>query len=989
MKLNISMFRKLLLLLVMVCSFTITQAQEKVVSGTVTDANDGMGIPGVSVVVKGTTTGTSTDFDGHFSISADASSTLVFSFIGYKSQEIPVGDQTNLNIALATNTENLSEVVVIGYGQVKKEDATGSVVALSEDNFNKAASASPQDLIVGKIAGVSIVSAGGEPGANSTIRIRGGSSLNATNNPLFVIDGMPIDNQDTQGLGNPLSTINQDDIETFTVLKDASATAIYGSRASNGVILITTKKGKKGDVLKVNYGAKFSMSQVKDYVDVLNVEDYTSIQTDLDQNSLARLGSANTNWQKEIFEDAFGQEHNIGISGDINGIPFRVSGNYTNQDGILKTSNIEKTIGSFRVTPKFFDDHLAINTGIKVASVNNRFADKGAINSAIRFDPTQPIKQGTDNAGYFAWYTTDDSGNSTLNTLAPNNPVAMLDLKRDESTVARYTADFQADYKLHFLPEVKLSLKLGYDYSKSDGTVRLNNDAAWASFERNETYKKYDQEKKNKLISMYATYTKDLTSINSTLDAMAGYEWQHFWRNETSEAKNEVLNKDMTTLPFKTQNYLVSFFGRVNYSLLNRYMLTFTLRQDGSSRFAKGNQTGLFPSAAFAWKMNEESFLKDIQELSTLKLRLGYGVTGQQEIGQDFPYLPVFEGADNFAQQGFGSAYYLPIRPNAYDENIKWEETTTYNVGLDFGFFNNRLSGSLDYYQRKTTDLLNEINIPMGSNFSNRLMTNVGTLENKGFEISINALPISTDDFTWELGLNLAHNENKITKLNKYNDPNFKGIDVGNIDGATGNTIQKNAVGYATRTFYMMKQVYDENGKPIEGLYEDRNNDGVINDDDSYYGENPDADVLIGFSTSLRYKNFDFGFNGRVSIGNYVYDNISSNNARLVNANPNGYLANLTTDIKNTGFAQGQFKSDYYLHNASFMKIDNITLGYNFNDLIKKYTNKNLNLRMYCSVQNAIVLTKYDGLDPEIFDGIDKDMYPRPRTILFGISAKF
>lgn len=989
MKLNISMFRKLLLLLVMVCSITISQAQEKVVTGTVTDANDGMGIPGVSVIVKGTTIGTSTNIDGKFTLSAEATSTLVFSFIGYKTQEVIVGDQTQLNIILSADTENLSEVVIIGYGQVKKEDATGSVVAIDEDSFNKGASSSPQDLIVGKIAGVSVVTGGGQPGAGATIRIRGGSSLNASNDPLIVIDGIPVDNNTTNGLGNPLSTINQDDIKTFTVLKDASATAIYGSRASNGVILITTKSGKAGQGLKVDFNTKFSVSQIKDYTDVLGADEFTQMVADQEKDPKNMIGSANTDWQKEIFETATGHEHTLGVSGDVKGIPFRVSGSYADQDGILKTSNMKKATGALRVNPTFFDEHLKINTGFKYAKIDSRFADKGAIGSAIRFDPTQNVRQGTENGGYFAWYSTDGSGNRTLNTLAPNNPVAQLQQKRDKASVSRYTADFQTDYKLHFLPDLKVSMKLGYDYSDSEGTVKLDHDAAWASYERNETYKKYKQEKKNELFNVTATYTKDLESINSKLDAMVGYEWQHFWRSEKSEARNEILGNDMTGLPSKTENYLVSYFGRLNYSFLDRYMLTFTIRQDGSSRFSEDNQKGLFPSAAFAWKVTNEEFMKKFEKLSSLKLRLGYGVTGQQNIGQDYPYLPVFQQADQFAQQGFGEAYYLPLRPNAYDGDIKWEETTTYNLGLDFGFYNNRITGSLDYYFRETTDLLNEINIPAGSNFSNRLLTNVGDLENEGIELSLNALAVSSNDFTWEVGINLAHNRNEITKLNKYDDPNFTGVDVGDISGGTGNTVQKNAVGKATRTFYLKKQIYDASGKPIEGLYADINGDGVSNDDDRYYTKNPDADILIGFSNMFTYKNFDFAFSGRASIGNYVYDNVSSDKARFNNINPNDYLANLTTDIRNTQFTEAQFLSDYYLHNASFLKIDNISLGYQFKDLIKQHFNKNLNLRMYCSIQNAIVITSYDGLDPEINDGIDNDMYPRPRTILFGISAKF
>lgn len=990
MKLNISMFRKLLLLLVLVCSITISQAQERTVTGTVTDANDGMGIPGVSIVVKGTTVGTSTDIDGKFTISASSSSSLIFSFIGYKSQEIVVGNQTQVNVVLSADVENLSEVMVIGYGQVRKDDATGAIFSVKSDDFNQGSTSSPQDLIVGKVAGVQIISDGGAPGSGATIRIRGGSSMHASNDPLIVIDGMPLDNKTIDGMSNILSSINPNDIASFTVLKDASSTAIYGSRASNGVILITTKKGKAGQKLQVTYDNKFSIGQIKKTIDVLNADEYRALVNEraLTNSSVnpALMGTASTDWQDEIYKNASGHEHNIGVSGSYKNIPFRVSAGYTDQKGILQTSEMQRTTGTLNLNPSFLDDHLKINMGVKYMMIENRFADKGAIGSALRYDPTQSVFNKTGiYGGYTTWLTSDGSRNVN----GTRNPVAQLQQKSDKSDVSRVIADFQADYKFHFLPDLKASVKLGYDYSDSEGNVSTDYDASWVRNADSGMSRDYTQEKKNELVDFYLTYNKDLPSLDSKINVMAGYEWQHFWSK--AEATELLRNNSTRIEPVEeTENYLVSFFGRANYTYKDKYILTATLRKDGSSRFHEDNRWGTFPSAAFAWRMSEEAFIQDIEAISSLKVRLGYGITGQQQISDnDFPYLGTYRLSDSRTEYQMGDQFYTLIRPDGFDQTIKWETTTTYNAGIDFGFFNNRLNGSLDIYKRETEDLINLIPVPAGSNFTDLLVTNVGNLENNGFEFAINGILLDKDDLYWEVGFNLAYNKNKVTRLTNYDDPNYKGVDTGDIHGVgVGNKIQKHSVGHALSTFYVYEQVYNANGKPIEGLYVDRNKDGKITSDDKYYAEDPAQDINMGFSSYIKYKDFDFGFNGRIGIGGQIYNNVIVG-GRYQEMTVNEYLTNMPSEINKSKFETAQQYSDYFLEDASFLKIDNITLGYNFTKLLKPLLGFDMNARAFATVQNAFTITDYSGLDPEVNGGIDNDVYPRPRTFLFGLNVKF
>lgn len=982
-----------------------------VVRGTVTDSN-GEAIIGASVVVKGTTTGTVTDLDGKFQIGAPANSTLVISYIGYKALEVPVAGQKEINIKMADDTELLNEVVVIGYGSVKKEDATGSVVAIKIDEKNKGLATTAQDLLGGKIAGVNVTSTGGRPGDGASIRIRGGSSLTASNDPLIIIDGVFMSN-DLPGSSNALSTINPADIETFTVLKDASATAIYGSRASNGVILITTKKGVSGK-LKVSYNGNMSVSTRRNSVDVMNGDEFRSYMAERFQGDsreakvLGKLGTYNTDWQDEIFRTALGTDHNVSVYGSIGkSLPFRTSIGYTKQDGILETSSLDRFTGSISLTPSFFEDHLKLNINGKGMYSKTRFADTGAVGAAVAFDPTQPVKNGSIWGGYTTW--TDNNGD--WSSIATKNPVAMLNMQDNRANVRNFIGNFQADYKLHFFPDLRFNLNLGLDVATTGGTDFKDpyNPTSYSEIDgQRGSRKNFENFKNNQLFEFYSQYMKDVASLKSKFDVMAGYSWQHNKKSSdemtwfVSETDHSSLEP---TVPGRNyykfwEYYLISFFGRFNYTFNDKYLFTFTIRDDGSSRFAEDNRWSVFPSLAFAWKMKEESFLKDVSVLSDLKLRLGWGKTGQQDIGDDYyyPSTPSYTtgGGQAYYPMGYnenGSVNWVNLmRPSGYNPDLKWETTTTWNVGLDYGFLNNRINGGLDVYYRKTTDLLNrEADVVAGTSPAERLIQNIGSMTNKGLEFSINARPIVSKDFDWLLGFNIAYNKSEITKLNKATDDDYVGQKITSTGGDGGELVQIYQKGYAPKTYYVYEQVYDDNGKPLEGVYVDRNKDGVVDEKDLYYYKKPDADVTMGFSSKWTYKNWDFGFNGRVSLGNYVYNSTAANAASLSLSDlfANDIApSNKPKSALDTDFRSKTLLSDYYVQDASFLKIDNITLGYTFNNL-GLFGNNGSSARFYGTVQNPIVITKYDGLDPEVFGGVDYNLYPRPLVFMFGVNLNF
>jgi iron complex outermembrane receptor protein len=972
----------------------------KQITGTVVDEL-GEPVIGASVAIKGTTAGTVTNLDGEFQLDVADNAVLLISYIGYVPQEVSVGNQTILRIILREDSKLLEEVVVIGYGTMKKGDLTGSITAIGEKDFQKGLVANPASLITGKVAGVQITSTGGRAGSGSQIRIRGGASLNASNDPLIVIDGVPLDNEGISGMTNPLSTINPNDIESMNVLKDASATAIYGSRASNGVIIITTKKGAAGhgdQKVKLDISTQNSIATIARKVETISADQFRQVVTEQAQKRysadraaeyIALLGAANTDWQKEIFHNAFTTDNNISMSGAVGILPYRVSAGFISQDGILKTDNMQRGTVGINLSPTFLDKHLSVNVNLKGTYTHSRFGNGDAIGAALRMDPTKPVTaDGYDKYnGYWQW--TDGTG--AYNTMATKNPVSLLYGKDDQADVYRSIGNIQFDYKFHFLTDLRANLNLGYDISQGTGKVITQ---PWSPAEYpNGKRTQFDQKKQNKLLEFYLNYTKQLNDANR-IEVMGGYTWQEWKTKDTPFNEyffdNETLAKEAGT-QIPNQNRLISFYGRLNYNLLERYLLTATIRRDGSSRFSPENRWGIFPSVALAWRINEESFLKNVDALSNLKLRLGWGVTGQQGFENNtegnFGWLPVYDYSDPTAQVQFGDKFYQGWRPRGYDSSRKWEETTTENIGLDWGFINNRVYGGIDYYQKHTTDLLNKVPVPTGSNFGAYLTRNIGSMDNWGIEGNIGVVAIDNKDIHWDLGFNLTYSKTKITKLS-LNDgsSNYKGQTIGGISGGTGNTIQLHKVDYAPNSFYVYRQVYDENGKPLEGVYEDVNGDGVINDQDMYLYHKAAPDWYMGFNTTFTYKKWMLATALRSSIGNYVYNNVNSDMGNFSQTlNPNNFLMNNVVDGLNSSFFNRQLLSDYYVQNASFLKMDYIQLGYDFGKIFKGKAS----LRANFTVQNVFTLTKYDGIDPEMTNGIDSNFYPNPRTYSIGLGLNF
>ncbi len=980
---------------------SILFAQELDIRGKVTSAVDGSELVGASVLEKGTVNGVATDINGEFKLKVKKGAVLVVSNVGFSTKEVQVLNQTYLNIALKLETKvfNEMEVVAIGYGEVKKADATGSVTAISAKDFSNATITSPQELLIGKAAGVVANTSSGEAGAGTQIRIRGGSSLFANNDPLIVLDNIPLESSGITGMANPLSTINPNDIESITILKDASATAIYGSRASNGVVIIKTKRSavaEQGETkMSVSYNGSFSLATYAKLLTAFSGDDYRALiaqqvaQNLLPSTALSLLGTSNTDWQKEIYQTAPTTEHNISISHAIGMVPYRLSLDYLYQAGILKYNTIDRKNFNLAVNPTLFDGALNMDLDATGSWIHNNFSNSGAVGAAIQYDPTKPIKSGNNLwGGYTTWIDPTSSAHAP-NYIATGNPVALLEQDNNTSDAKRFTLNGKFDYKLPYIPDLKATLNLGYDYYKTDGNNTADPNAAWQQRQVNQQIQDYTQTKENSLLDFYLNYKKEF-SFNK-IDLTGGYSYQHFY-NEGVNSNRAWDPKDTTgsSTPYKNEYYLISFFGRLNYTAFDKYLVTFTLRDDGSSRFSSDNRWGLFPAVAVAWKLTEESFIGKSDIVNELKLRFSWGKAGQQDVGSNYyPYIPTYTTSTTGAFYQFGNSYYPTLRPNAYDANLKWETLTSLNAGLDFTLLDKRLSGSIEVYKNTSDDLLNTIPIPVGTNFSNYLLTNVGSMENKGIEVNLTGTPILGNDYSWELGVNLTYNKNEITKLTLYNDPSFLGVDAGTIAGGVGNYIQKYAVGYAANTFFLFTQVYDANGKPIEGLYVDKSGQGGNvsgNNLDKYYMKSPNPDVLMGISSKFNYKQFDLSFSGRLSLGNYVYNNNASNmGVYQALYNQSGYLANILTDVKKTNFQNAQYWSSVYLENASFFKMDYVSLGYNFSTLLDNKVSGRIGL----SVQNVFTITNYSGIDPEVVGGIDNNIYPRPRTFMLSVSLNY
>lgn len=1007
-----------LAVLLAACATVFAQGKYQV-KGVVVDAIGP--VIGASVIEMGTSNGVSTGLDGDFLLTVSSADAMVeVSCIGYATQTFKASE-VPATITLGEDENFLDEVVVIGYGTVKKSDLTGSVTALKPDSKNKGVVVNAQDMMAGKIAGVSVTNAGGAPGGGSNIRIRGGSSLNASNDPLIVIDGLAMDNNGVKGLSNLLSIVNPADIESFNVLKDASATAIYGSRGSNGVIIITTKKGRLNQAPTVTYNGTVSVSTRKNSLDVMNGDEFrefvTNMYTGVNDKPIKALGSANTDWQSLIYRPAFGTDQNITVSGATKHVPYRVSLGYTGEQGILKTSSFDRFTGSINLNPSFLEDHLRLNLSGKAMYAKTRYAETGAIWAATKMDPSQSVYDTTSPdaanfGGYFQWRANgsslnDSSWPSTWERNATPNPVSILNLKNDIARSRALIGSAEIDYKVHGFEDLTLHASGGADISYGRQDTSVSPKSPYGIYYGSTGYE--DINKRNLSLNAYAQYSHDFKKGHH-FDIMAGYEWQHFWRSlyndyvgyypETNnDAALRGTERPHTPYRYKTENYLVSFFGRANYSFKNRYLLTATVRYDGSSRFKQ--HWALFPSFAAAWKIKEESFLKDVDAVSDLKLRLGWGKTGQQEGIGDYNYFPVYQkvnGTNGFYPvTGTGEMY----RPVAFDENLHWETTTTSNIGLDFGFANDRFTGSIDAYNRVTTDLINTRYVAAGSNFRNQITSNIGSLRNTGVELTLSWKPIQTDDWFWTIDYNATYNYNVITELIGGDTDYF--VPTGGISAGTGNTVQAHHVGTPASAFYVYQQVYDKNGLPIEGMVVDRNDDGVVNEADKYYFKSPMAPVTMGLSSRLEYKNWDLGFSLRASIGNYVYNDTMAGSSNVSSSEVwalSTFLSNRPKAVLAKNWQSYDWVlSDYFVEDASFLKLDNITLGYSFENFLSGYyvdsvtgdriDQKGLSGRIYVTANNVMCLTKYSGLDPEVFGGIDNNLYPRPFTLLVGLTLNF
>lgn len=979
-------------------------ARQRTIAGVVNDSSE-TPLAGVAVTLVGDNTrGAVTEANGSFSLTVpDADITLNFTYLGYVSKKVAVpATQNNVKVFLTEDAVKMEDVVVVGYGTQKKVNLTGAIATVDEKQLQNRSAPSVAHMLQGSVPGLTVSTSSGRPGNPASLNIRGITSING-GSPLVLVDGAEGD----------LMKINPNDVASISVVKDASAAAIYGSRASNGVILVTTKKGR-GNTPRVSYSGSVSVQTNSDELPVMSPGEF---RTYIDQvypagtttgdKVQSMLGDKNTNWQDLVFRTAISHDHNVSLIGNINDrMPYRASVGYTNQQGTLETSKYERGTLDLSLSPNFFDKHLTVNLNAKGVITSQRYASGGVVGSAAFFNPTiDPYFRNDDGSidytttnGYWN-YGSGRGEDFTPNTLLGAGPLSQLYDRDNTARAKRFIGNAQIDYKVHGFEALRFNLNLGLDVSSAKtydgvnpGSFQAYTDTearGWGQYSWTTNFRR------NQLLEFYANFNKEWGIHH--LDVMAGYSWQHFYSsdhsvsyfNETHEQKGED-----SRYPFNRQeNYLLSFYGRLNYSIASKYLFTFTLRDDASSRFSKDTRWGLFPSGAFAWNIAEENFLKDSRAVSALKLRVGVGQTGQQEIGSNYPYLArYYMSTDVYKTYYMGSAGHMfYLTPGAYDPNIKWETTTTYNVGLDFGFLGGRINGSVDWYLRQTDDLLNSVITPMGSNFGNTVLTNIGSMENKGVEFNLNFIPVQTKDWNLTVGFNGTFQHTEFTKLNNTDDPDYN-IQTGSITKGTGNLLQIHKVGYAPYTFYCFQQVYDQDGNPIQNALVDRDKDGKITQADRYVTDkSPNPDFFYGISLKLSYKNWDFGFNGHGSAGNWVFNDFASANSTSnidINA---GNLPNFARLVKKTGFTKAnsgeQWYSDMFLENASFFRMDDINLGYTFN----KIGNWKGSMRVAFGVQNVFVITDYSGVDPEIpgVNGIDGSIWPRPRTYSLRLNVNF
>lgn len=973
---------------------------------------------GATIIEEGTSNGTSSGLDGEYSLTVSGPSVFIqISCIGYETQtyEAAMVPQT---VVLKEDNEYLDEVVVIGYGTVRKGDMTGSVTAIKAEELNRGAVVNTQDMLKGKVAGVLVTPGDGGPGSSSRIRIRGSASLNASNDPLIVIDGVPIAQGAGGAMSNPLDLLNPNDIESFSVLKDASAAAIYGSRASNGVIIITTKKGK-GTLPQVAYSGSASIQHITSKVPVMSASELRDFYAEvfpagtLTGDRIAELtGTASTDWQDLVFRAAFATDHNVSLYGNLNGMmPYRGAVSYIGQQGTLKESRYDRGTVDVNLSPEFLDKHLSFDISMKGVYSYSDYSDGGVVSRAAFFNPTaDPYWRNAD--GSIDYTTTNgfwNYGNGRGEAFSPNtlvgpSPLSQLYDNLSDARSGRFIGRIAADYKIHGLESLRLNVSAGLDVTVTDSYngVVPGSFQAYADTDNlriGEHTKGYNLSR-SQIFEIYADYNETWGKHN--LDVLAGYSWQNnYWArrdvtyyNITNEIKLDPGETAASRyLWYRNENYLVSFYGRVNYSIDSRYVFTFTARGDGSSKFAKPYRWGFFPSGAFAWNIAQEPFMKAVPEVSTLKLRLSAGLTGQQDGIGDYVHLARYNRSNDPGHTyNMGAAGYMNmLTPQAYDPTIRWETTMTWNIGVDYGFFKDRLSGSIDAYIRDTRDLLNSVQIPMGTNFGNKLMTNIGSIRNKGIEFSISGVPVQTKDWSVQLGFNGTFQDTEFTKLNPTEDRNYY-LETGNISRGTGGYLCRQMVGYAPYTYYTYQQKYDASGKPLQNEFVDRDGDGSITENDRYMtGKSVAPKFYYGLNMKVTYRDWDFGLNGHGAAGTWVFNDFASANSTASLDLNAGNLPNQAKLVKKTGFTAPnsgqQWYSDYFLENASFFRLDDITLGYTFRGIGRLGTD----IRIALGVQNVFILTGYSGMDPEVVseNGIDGTIWPRPRTYSLRLNINF
>ncbi len=992
------------------------QKQEGTIRGQVTDAKSGEPLPGVNVIIAGTQQGTATNAQGEYTIEGVSAGTydLRASFIGYETRRkegitVNAEETTVVNFSMETKAESLDEIVVVGYGEQQQRDVTGVVNNVSSEDFSKAPAVSPDRLLQGKVAGVQIQSNSGRPGGQSFIRIRGGTSVNASNRPLFVVDGVPLNDSPHSPGGlsegrNPLNFLNPNDIKDITVLKDASAAAIYGARGANGVVLITTKQG--GSEEQVSYEGSVSSTNAVDTRDVLSAQQFRDVVGERFPDKVSALGDANTDWQDAVLEQALGQQHSVSFSGgSASGEQFRFSLGYQSEEGVVRTSRTQRTSLSAKYTRPFLDDRLTLDANLRGSKTNDQFAPS-VIETATSFAPTQPIRDASnERTGYFEWTGFSD--------LSENNPVATIDLTDETGDSYRSVGNVEFEYEPTFVDGLSAAANLGYDVSSGERERFLpTNLQSQVESDKPGQVDRANFTRLTKLLDLTLNYQNRFDEIDSRVNLTAGYSYQDSdekypeitaqgLATNVLESNSTLPASDVSSFVSEVPNRLISTFGRVNYTLKGRYVATATVRRDGSSRFAPSNRWGVFPSAALAWRIHNEPFMEPVSDvLSALKLRGSWGVTGNQEIG-DFLYAKTYQFSNEHGRVQFGDNFVTTIRPSAVDPNLKWEETTSVNVGLDYGLFGGRLSGAINYYRKTTNDLLFETTVPAGGNLSDLVLTNVGSVRNTGIEFDLNAAVVQQDEFSYNAQFNASTNDNTLLKLTDTPGAGSQGILTGNITGGVGNRVQILKEGEPVNSFYVFRHKTNDQGKPLTDgedhngdgtvnladMYEDTNGDGVVNDEDKVATKSPQPNWTFGHTSQVRYGGFDLSASVRAQLGNYVYNNISSNFGtynRIREFSP----TNLQESVLETNFDQPQYFSDYYVEDASFLRMDNVTLGYSFDGLAGVDR-----LRVYGSVSNVFVITGYSGPEPEIGNttgvGIDNDVFPRTRTFTGGLNLQF